>query len=113
MRTVRGTIVIPPDFPETSASLVLAEARDVSMMDAPSVVVAEAPQPNVAIGPGMRIPFELSVPDTGPGRTLSVRAHVSLDGTPAVSHGDAISVISIPLPATGDVDELEVPVRLV
>jgi uncharacterized lipoprotein YbaY len=113
MRNVRGTIVLPPDAPETSAGLLLVEARDVSLMDAPSVVVAELRETDVEIGPGHRIPFELSLPEAGPGRTLALRAHISLDGTDTVSTGDALSVTHIPLPSTGDVDDLEVPVRIV
>jgi uncharacterized lipoprotein YbaY len=110
---VRGTIVLPQDAPEGKARLALVEARDVSVMDAPSVVVAERRSADVPIGPGKRIPFELEVPEAGGGRTLALRAHVSVDGTTAVSRGDAISVTHIPLPETGDVDGLEVPVRLV
>lgn len=114
MRTVRGEIVLPPDAPEVRSGLVLVEARDVSVMDAPSVVLAEQRLTDVAIRPGQRIPFELSVPEAGAGRTLALRAHISLDGrTDVVSRGDALSVTHIPVQPTGDVDDLEVPVRMV
>jgi len=113
VRTVRGTILVPPDVPEGRAALVLVEARDVSVMDAPSVVVAEERWTDVPIGPGLRIPFELGVPDTEAGRTLAMRAHISLDGTAAVTRGDVISVTHIPLPESRDVDGLEIPLRVV
>ena len=48
-----------------------------------------------------------------PGRMLALRAHVSLDGTDAVSRGDAISTERYPVPEAGDVEGLEVRVRTV
>jgi putative lipoprotein len=112
-RTVRGVVALPADAPSATAGVLLVEARDVTLQDAPSVVVAEARLPDLRIEPGGRVPFELEVPDTPAGHTLAMRAHVSMDGTPAVSHGDGLSVTHIPVPATGDVDDLEVPVRIV
>jgi hypothetical protein len=93
--------------------LFLVEVRDVSLMDAPSIVVAETRAADVPIEPGRRIAFELSAPDAEPGRSLAVRAHLSLDGTPGVSAGDLISVTHLPLPSSGDVDSLEIPVHIV
>ena len=113
MRTVEGSIVLPADIAPTTARTVLVEARDVSVMDAPSMVVAETRLSDVPVAPGERIPFRLDVPEVDATRTLSVRAHVSLDGTPAITRGDALSVTHIPLPAVGPVDGLDVPVRTV
>jgi putative lipoprotein len=113
VRTVEGSIVLPADIPSTTARSVLVEARDVSVIDAPSTVVAETRLSDVPVAPGERIPFRLDVPDVDPSRTLSVRAHVSLDGTAAISPGDALSVTHIPLPAAGAVNGLDVPVRTV
>lgn len=113
MRRVRGDVVLPPDCERVTAGLVLVEVRDVSLQDAPSVVVAETHMDELPVGPGTRIPFELSVPDAEPGHTLSIRAHVSIDGEPAISHGDAISTVHLPIPGAGDVDTVEVPVRVV
>jgi putative lipoprotein len=113
VRTVEGSIVLPADIAATTARSVLVEARDVSVMDAPSTVVAETRMTDVPVGPGERIPFRLDVPEVDPSRTLSVRAHVSLDGTPAITTGDALSVTHIPLPAAGPVDRLDVPLRTV
>jgi uncharacterized lipoprotein YbaY len=114
VRTVRGSVVLPPDAPAGVAGLLLVEARDVSLQDAPSVVVAELRRAAVAVHPGGRLEFDLAVPDADPAsRTLSLRAHVSIDGSDAVSTGDAITTSHIPLPAAGDVDGLDVPVRMV
>lgn len=112
-RTVRGVVALPADAPAASAGLVLVEARDVSLQDAPSVVVAETRLSDLQIEPGGRVPFELDVPEAPAGHTLAIRAHVSMDGTPAVSHGDGLSVTHIPVPPAGDVDDIEVPVRIV
>ncbi|HEX5826363.1 MAG TPA: YbaY family lipoprotein [Candidatus Limnocylindrales bacterium] len=112
MRTVRGTVLVPAEA-RPGTGLMLVEARDVSVMDAPSVVVAEQRVPAARVEPGERLSFELAVPESDPGRSLSLRVHLSYDGTPTVSSGDAISVVHIPIPAAGDVDDLEVSVRVI
>jgi putative lipoprotein len=113
VRSIEGSIVLPADIAPATARSVLVEARDVSVMDAPSTVVAETRLSDVELAPGERIPFRLDVPEVDRSRTLSVRAHVSLDGTPAITPGDALSVTHIPLPAAGPVDGVDVPVRTV
>jgi putative lipoprotein len=113
VRTVRGYVVIPPDARPSTAGLMLIEVRDVSLMDAPSTVVGEVRACDVPVEPGARIPFQVPAPDAEPGHSLAVRAHVSVDGTTAVTSGDAVSVTHIGLPPTGDVEALEVPVRVV
>jgi uncharacterized lipoprotein YbaY len=113
MRIVRGTVVLPMDARAGTASVLLVEARDVSLMDVPSVVVAEERLPDVTVEPGGRLPFELSVPDAEAGHTLAARAHLSYDGTAAITPGDAISVTHLAIPPDGDVDGLEVPLRVI
>jgi uncharacterized lipoprotein YbaY len=113
MRSVSGCVVLPPDAPRSTAVLLLVEVRDVSLMDAPSVVVAETRAGDVAIEPGGQIPFDLAAPDALPGHSLAVRAHLSLDGTAAVSSGDLVSVTHLALPSSGDSDGMEIPVRIV
>jgi hypothetical protein len=113
MRTVRGVVTLPPDAPPSVARLLLVEARDVSIADAPSLVVGVVRTADVPLGPGRAIPFELEVPEAAPGHTLALRAHASLDGTERVAPGDAISTVSLPLPDTGDVPSIEVPLRTV
>jgi hypothetical protein len=110
-RVVRGFVVLPADAPIGRAPWVLIEARDVSEMDVPSVVVGELRLPDQLLEPGARIPFELEVPDVDPSRTLALRAHVSRDGSGIVSRGDLLSVAHIPVPSTGDVDGVELPLR--
>ena len=112
-RLVRGVVVLPADAPVGRAPMVLIEARDVSELDAPSVVVGQLWLSDQALAPGTRIPFELEVPEVDAARTLSLRAHVCRDGSGTVSRGDLISVSHIPAPAIGDVDGVEVPLRVI
>jgi hypothetical protein len=109
MRSVRGEILLPADAPAVDAGLVLVEIRDISLMDAPSVVVADWRQDRVPILSGARIPFELDVPERAPGSSLSARAHVSLDGSGVVRKGDLISATIVPVPATGETGPIDVP----
>jgi len=113
MRVVRGSVVMPEDAPQTRARFVTIEVRDVSYLDAPSVVVAQARAEDVAVEPGVMIPFELVVPEAEPGRTLAIRAHVSFEGSETVVRGDALSTTSMQISPAGDVDSLEVRVRIV
>ena len=113
MRTVRGTIVLPPDVPAMTAPQAFVEVRDVSTMDAPSLVVAEHHATDVELEPGGRVPFQLAVPEAEPDGTLAVRAHLSLTGTPTPHQGDLLTVTPITVQPTGDVDDVEVPVELI
>lgn len=110
MRTVRGHVLLPPDAPDEVARLVVVEARDVSLMDVPSVVVAEQRLQDVAIGPRECVRVELRVPDHEPGRTIALRAHVSRDGTGVVARGDLLSVTMIELPPVDELGPIEIPV---
>jgi putative lipoprotein len=113
MRTVRGTVRLPADAPAAVAGLLLVEVRDVSVADAPSVVVATWRTTDVAVGPGSVLPFAIETPETEPGRTLALRAHLSLDGKETVARGDAISTSHVEVPSSGDADGVDVPVRVV
>ena len=112
MRRIRGEIVLPADSPAAAAGLVLAEVRDVSLMDVPSTVVAEWRRTDVPVAPGGRIPFELDVPEGDQGRSLSVRAHVSFDGSGVVRPGDLLTVTVIPVSPRG-VGPIEVPTAVI
>lgn len=113
MRRVGGEVVLPTDAPTTVAGLVVVEVRDVSLMDVPSVVVADWRKRDVAIGPGARIPFDFDVPERDPGTSLSVRAHVSLDGSGDARRGDPMSVSTVPVASIGDLPRIEVPTSVI
>ena len=113
MRRVAGAVILPPEVPQGIADHLVVEVRDVSMLDAPSKVVAQIRYQAVPIEPGARIPFELDVPDAPPGGTLAVRAHLARDPGETVRRGDGLSTASLELPGSGSIVGLDVPVSLV
>lgn len=111
MRRVFGELMLPANAPEAVARKIVIELRDVSVLDAPSQVLATATQSKVAIQPGRRVPFELHAPDAAPGRTLNLRVHVSMAGGTAAagaSAGDLLTTESIAVPASGECGPLSV-----
>lgn len=103
-----GEVVLPPDTPVGTAAMVRIEVRDTSLLDVPSTVVAAEALRGVPIGPGGRIPFGLQA-DLPGGRTLTLRVHVSIDGSEATRPGDLLTTESVTVP-----DRLpQVPVHLV
>ncbi|HEX6624042.1 MAG TPA: YbaY family lipoprotein [Pyrinomonadaceae bacterium] len=113
MRTITGKIILPPNVPAAKADEVTIEVRDVSEADALSTVVAERRLEDVALRPNGEIKFKLSVPDVGPNRSLAMRVHVSTDGSGRVKSGDLLTTTHIPVPSTGDAEQLEVPVVVI
>jgi putative lipoprotein len=113
MRTIKGEIVLPPNAPSVKAGRIIVEIRDVSLADAPSTVVAERQLDNVSLKPGGRIKFRIPVPEVNADRTLSVRVHVSLDGSGVTKSGDLLSTAYHPVPSTGKPAPLEVPVSVI
>jgi putative lipoprotein len=113
MRIVSGRILLPEDAPESDAADVLIEVRDVSLADAPSVVVAQERLDRVPIGPGEVIEFSLQVPEVDPRRRLSLRVHVDVDGSGRVSTGDLLTTSSNPVPATGTPEPLNILVSAI
>lgn len=108
MRKLSGHVKLPPDAPETRAAVVRVELRDVSVADAPSTVVAEKQLKNVRISAGGKIPFNLSVPEVAPNRSLNLRVHVDLDGSGRSVPGDLLTTQSYPV--APDADKVEVDV---
>jgi putative lipoprotein len=113
MRNQTGRLTLPANVPATSAGLVLVEVRDVSEADAPSVVVAELRLRDVPLAPHGQIPFQLRVPDVPSNRVLSVRAHISTDGSGQVKAGDLLTIAHLPVPSTGTPEPLDVPVAVI
>lgn len=112
MRRIRGVITMPLDAPSTTA-LVRVQLRDVTYADAESVVVAQLLHPGAVILPGGRYPFELEAPESARTTSLSLRCHIDLAGTGAMTKGDLVSTQSVPVAPIGDVGPLTVPVELV
>jgi len=111
MRTVSGDILLPANAPTTKAGQMVVEVRDVSLADAPSVVIAEQQMADVQVRPHGRIPFRLAVPEVAANRSLSVRVHVSMDGSGRVQSGDLLTTASYPVANVGDVESLVVRVN--
>lgn len=113
MRRVTGAVVPQPGVSEGIADHLLVEVRDVSLLDAPSRVVAQVRYEAVPVAPGTGIPFELDVPDAPPGSSLAVRAHLARGPGETVRQGDALSTVSVDVPASGSIGGLHVPVSAV
>jgi putative lipoprotein len=113
MRTVKGEIVLPPDAPSVKAGGIIVEVRDVSLADAPSTVVAERRLDNISLKPKGRIKFQLPVPEVSADRTLSMRVHVSLDGSGVTKSGDLLSTAYHTIPGTGKPAPLEIPISVI
>lgn len=113
MRNITGAIALPANTPAVNAGQVLIEVRDTSQADAPSVVIAEQRLDKVALKPNGQIPFQLPVPEVGANRSLSLRAHVSLDGSDRVESGDLLTTANYAVPNTGTSPPLEIPVVVI
>ena len=113
MRTINGRVILPADTPESDAANVLIEVRDVSLADAPSVVIAQQRLDQVALRSGKAIVFSLEVPEVEPRRRLSIRVHVDLDGSGRVTAGDLLTTSSNPVPAAGTPAPIDVRVTLI
>ena len=104
---------MPANAATGAAKLVLIEVRDVSLADAPSVVVAEQRLTNVALKPNGQIGFKLAVPEVASNRTLSLRAHVSIDGSGLAKSGDLLTTASYSIPTAGASGSLQVSVAVI
>lgn len=113
MRRVRGEVVLPADAPTVAAARAVVEVRDVSYVDAPSTVVADVVLRQVWLRPGERLPFALDVPEVSASHSLALRCHIDQSGDHTVSAGDLISTQSLPVPSVGEVDPLDVPVKVI
>jgi uncharacterized lipoprotein YbaY len=113
VRTIIGDIALPANCPEFREAVVLIEVRDVSLADAPSLVVAHTQLKGVTIKPGAFVPFSLGVPEVPDARSLELRIHISLSNSDQVKHGDLLTTTSIPIPSRGVPGYTIVPVTLV
>jgi putative lipoprotein len=111
MRTVSGEIALPNDFPKARGADVLIEVRDVSLVDAPSIVVAHTTLKDVDLKPSGSISFSLPVPEVPDARSLEIRIHISLDKSDIVKRGDLLTTMSHQIPSRGSFTHMVVPVK--
>jgi putative lipoprotein len=114
-RIVSGEVLIPEGQEVTEAAQLVVQVEDVSRADAPSIVVGEQRQERVRIGPGSRVPFEVTVPANliRPNASYSVRVHVDITGSGEVERGDLVSTQSHPVLTRSFGTEARIPVRRV
>jgi putative lipoprotein len=112
-REVSGFVLFPSDAPPAVAPAILVEARDVSIADAPSVVLASVLVSNAAVAPSARVGFSISVPVFDQSRTVGLRCHVDMDGDGLVSAGDYLSTSFLGVHHREEVQGLMLAVRRV
>jgi uncharacterized lipoprotein YbaY len=109
-KTVSGQLTVPEALAVSSSTVAYVDLVDTSLADQPSVLIQRQVIPHVdkAIGPERKLKFEIAIASLDPSRSYEVRAHVSVDGSEAMSTGDSASMQSYPVltfgnPATTDV----------
>lgn len=107
-QTLTGLIALPPDLSPGTAASVRIEIHDTSLSDAPSVVVSTTTMRNIALAPGGTLPFSIEAPPATVGRALTLRIHISLDGSEQVRAGDLLTTSSVRVPE--DVNHIPVTV---
>src|SRR4051794_22413423 len=110
MRRIEGSIVFPADATEAVAREIAIELRDVTRLDAPSLLTAERRLHNVRISPGLALSFALEAPESPGSHDLNLRVHVDLGGTGGALPGDFLTTVAVAVPTSGEVRDLRVPV---
>jgi putative lipoprotein len=95
---VTGSVTLPADAPQAIAARVVIEVRDSSLADVPAPIVASTELRNIVIRPDRAIPFSFQAPKAPPGRSYTLRVHVSVDGADAVKVGDLLTMQSVSVP---------------
>jgi len=89
------------------------EVRDVSRVDAPSVLLAQVERDRVPVGPGVAVPFVLDAPEVAASRSLALRVRVDMQPRARPFSGDYLSTVLVPVPVAGDASDLVVPLRAI
>jgi uncharacterized lipoprotein YbaY len=110
--SLSGTIQLQDVTEPVSNATVRVRVQDTSRSDAPAATVAEEVLRGVSIAPGgQAIPFTVrGIPQDARAR-YSVRVHVDVDGSGAVTRGDYVSTQSHPVPASGEPAAVTIVVR--
>ncbi|WP_406661778.1 YbaY family lipoprotein [Methanolobus sp. ZRKC3] len=114
-RTVSGSISIA-DIVETFEDVtVYIELRDVSLMDAPSVLIAETTISGISASEAdsLSIPYSISHPELDERMTYSIFAFVDVDGDKEVSQKDYISTWHNDVSADSDNSDVNVELEYI
>lgn len=109
---ISGEIVFDssPDIAEATAYVRL---EDVSLMDAPSKLVAEQVLRDIELSDGGPIAFTLRAPRPSEKARLNLSAHISITGTSDIQKGDYITMQSYPITSQVNTEPIRVIVRRV
>jgi putative lipoprotein len=105
--------MLPQDAPAVTAGLMTVEVRDVSLQDIPSVVISKLKRRRVALSPAGEVPFVLEAEEVDPRNSLSLRVHISLDGSGRVQRGDLLTTSHHAVPAQGTPPPMAVDVQVI
>jgi putative lipoprotein len=89
------------------------EVRDVSLADAPSVLMADSVHESVAVGPGTRLPFHMRLPEAAPSASWALRAQVDVHGAGRSTGAVYLTTAHWPVAPVGDCELGDVAVQRV
>ncbi|HTE28720.1 hypothetical protein [Flavitalea sp.] len=111
MKEYKGRILLPANAPSYRAQKIVIEVRDVSLADAPSILIAKEELHDIMLAPNKKINFKIRVPELESKQSLSFRVHISKDGDDRVKPGELLTTINYPVPSgTREIIELAVVV---
>jgi putative lipoprotein len=111
MRTISGIILLPSLIDSSISKMIIIEIRDTSLADAPSTIVCEKRLTNIRLSHNGKIKFNFVAPEVDFNRTVSLRVHISIDGTGIVKKGDLLTTAFYKIPNSGKVTSLEIKVQ--
>lgn len=108
---VRCAVPAHADHGDLAGATLLVTVEDVSLADAPSVVVTSEARP-LQHSADLLEPVELQA-TLSHGRTYAVRAHVSRSGGGQVRTGDLVSTVRYPVPVASGTVSVQVDLVVV
>lgn len=113
--TITGTIIFPAETPAGSAATIIIRLEDVSLADAPAILLASTTLDDVSVPPvaGTAVSFALPVAEFDPRARYTVRVHVDRDGDGRISKGDLVSTTHVPVLTQGGGTDVHIPVEIV
>lgn len=110
MLVIPISIDLPSDISGAKAKTVLVEVRDTSLADAPSSLLAQRQLHDIQLIPNGHLETAISIPNKSPQQVLTVRVHVSMDGSGDIKPGDLLTTSYIEVPNNQMGHRLSAPV---